>query len=99
MIWTPECHEMLDQLELILCMGNDILIGSKILALIPQKPHLLQRLKCKHFIEACDPGGRATKQQGGAKRDLFPFSHRNGQLVSPFRAEDVQEMSQDCLEK
>lgn len=43
-------------------MDIDILIMSRILALIPQKPELKWRLKCKHFIEVCDLGGRGTEQ-------------------------------------
>lgn len=43
-------------------MDIDILIMSRILALIPQKPELKQKLKCKHFIEVCDLGHRGTKQ-------------------------------------
>lgn len=63
-------------------MDIDILIMSRILTLIPQKPELKQRLKSKHFIEVCDLGGRGTEEEGREKREKhFQFNHSYGQLV------------------
>ena len=51
-------------------VGTDILLKSSTL-LIPQKPEVKQRLKCKHFLKACDPGAREQNEEERAERSIF----------------------------